>query len=148
MAERPLAPSSSDGENGPLSGDGSTAGWKKRTSESVREREREREVQPSGPGQGSVGCSDKVGGPHQEAAPQHEGSGCTRLMRGEVEPPVGPPRAHSLGDEKAIPVAEQVPESDVFNLRGVGGEHQATLAGASCCRSGGLNKLLNGCALD
>lgn len=32
-----------------------------------------------------------------------------RLMRGEVEPPVGPPRAHSLGDEKAIPVAEQVP---------------------------------------
>lgn len=32
-----------------------------------------------------------------------------RLMRGEVEPPVGPPRAHSLGDEKAIPVAERVP---------------------------------------
>lgn len=32
-----------------------------------------------------------------------------RLMRGEVEPPVGPPRAHSLGDEKAIPVAKQVP---------------------------------------
>lgn len=32
-----------------------------------------------------------------------------RLMRGEVEPPVGPPQAHSLRDEKAIPVAEQVP---------------------------------------
>lgn len=31
------------------------------------------------------------------------------LMRGEVEPPVGPPQAHSLGDEKAILVAEQVP---------------------------------------
>lgn len=32
-----------------------------------------------------------------------------RLMRGEVEPPVGPPQAHSLGDEKAFPAAEQVP---------------------------------------
>lgn len=32
-----------------------------------------------------------------------------RLMRGEVEPPVGPPWAHSLGDEKAIPTADQVP---------------------------------------
>lgn len=34
-----------------------------------------------------------------------------RLMRGEVEPPVGPPQAHSLGDEKAFPAAEQVPAS-------------------------------------
>lgn len=33
-----------------------------------------------------------------------------RLMRGEVEPPVGPPQAHSLGDEKAFPAAEQVPD--------------------------------------
>lgn len=32
-----------------------------------------------------------------------------RLMRGEVEPPVGPPRAHSLRDEKVFPAAEQVP---------------------------------------
>ena len=32
-----------------------------------------------------------------------------RLMRGEVEPPVGPPQAHSLGDEKAFPAAQQVP---------------------------------------
>ncbi|KAM7396736.1 hypothetical protein PAMP_019753 [Pampus punctatissimus] len=31
------------------------------------------------------------------------------LMKGEVEPPVGPPQAHSLGDEKAFPAAEQVP---------------------------------------
>lgn len=31
-----------------------------------------------------------------------------RLMRGEVEPPVGPPQADSLGDEKAFPAAEQV----------------------------------------
>lgn len=30
------------------------------------------------------------------------------LMRGEVEHPVGPPQAHSLGDEKVFPVAEQV----------------------------------------
>lgn len=37
----------------------------------------------------------------EEAAP--------RLMRGEVEPPVGPPQAHSLADEKAFPAAEQVP---------------------------------------
>lgn len=41
-----------------------------------------------------------------------------RLMRGEVEPPVGPPQAHSLGDEKAFPAAEQVLclGSDMFNL--------------------------------
>lgn len=32
-----------------------------------------------------------------------------RLMRVEVEPPVGPPQAHSLGDEKAFPAAQQVP---------------------------------------
>lgn len=32
-----------------------------------------------------------------------------RLMRGEVEPPMGSPQAHSLGDEKAFPAAEQVP---------------------------------------
>lgn len=31
------------------------------------------------------------------------------LMRGEVEPPVGPPQAHSLGDEKAFPAVMQVP---------------------------------------
>lgn len=41
-----------------------------------------------------------------------------RLMRGEVKHPVGPPQAHSLGDEKVLPVAQQVPAfgSDMFNL--------------------------------
>ena len=29
------------------------------------------------------------------------------LMRGEVGPPVGPPQAHSLGDEKVFPAVEQ-----------------------------------------
>lgn len=31
------------------------------------------------------------------------------LMMGEVEPPMGPPQAHSLGDEKGFPAVEQVP---------------------------------------
>lgn len=41
------------------------------------DKERRRAVQSTGPGQGSVGRSDKVGGPLQEVAPQHEGRGCT-----------------------------------------------------------------------
>lgn len=46
--------------------------------ESEREKkEKEREVQSTGPGQGSVGCSDEVGGPLQEVVPQHEGRGYT-----------------------------------------------------------------------
>lgn len=41
-----------------------------------------------------------------------------RLMRGEVEPPVGRPQAHSLRDEKAFPRSRGSAclGSDMFNL--------------------------------
>lgn len=73
--------------------------------------ERGRAAQSSGPGQRSVGRSDEVGGPplSRRLLLSMKADTAPCLMRGEVGPPVGPPQAHSLGDEKAFPAAEQVP---------------------------------------
>lgn len=75
-----------------------------------------------------------------------------RLMRGEVEPPVGPPRAHSLGDEKEIPVAERVPALNRTCLIWGRMKTQGHIGRACCCRSGSKQHTagapLNGRVLD
>lgn len=62
-----------------------------------------------------------------------------RLMRGEVEPPMGSPQAHSLGDEKAFPAAEQVPALARTCLIQGHMKTEGHTAQVCCCQSGGIN---------
>lgn len=86
--------------------------------ERQKEIERERPVRSTGPGQGSVGRSDEVGGPLQEVAPQHEGRGCTPPNEGWSGAPCGTPSGTFIKRWKSDSRgrASACLGSDMFNL--------------------------------